>query len=101
MPHRIRLLALPLALLSASCQTLVTTPPAQCSRFIPETWREPVGSTALPVEDSARAWQGFGVAQSGQLAKANGRSADMLHIFGECERLNNEARPRRKFLGLF
>jgi len=55
----------------------------------------------LPQADDVRAWQGFGVAQSGQLSKANGRTADVLHIFGECERLNNEARPRRKFLGLF
>ena len=96
-----KLLAMPLVLLSAGCQTIVTIPPAECSRFIPEGWKEPVPGAALPQADTARDWQAFGVAQSGQLSKANGRMADTLYIFGECERRMNEARPRKKFLGIF
>jgi len=101
MRHRIRLLVMPLALLSAGCQTIVETPPAECSRFIPDRWKEGVPGAPLPDENTARAWQGFGVAQSGQLSKANGRLSDTLHIFGECERRANEARPRKKILGIF
>lgn len=96
-----KLLAMPLALLSASCQTIVQTPPAECSRFVPDSWKEGVPGAPLPEEDTVRAWQGFGVAQSGQLSKANGRLSDTLHIFGECERRANEARPRQKILGIF
>lgn len=88
-------------MLSAGCQSIVQTPPADCSAFIPPQWREAVPGAALPQDDTARDWQAFGVAQSGQLAKANGRLADSLHIFGECERRANDARPRQKILGIF
>jgi hypothetical protein len=43
----------------------------------------------------------FGTAQSGQLSKSNGRSADIIHIVTICETKANAARPRRKVLGLF
>lgn len=92
---------LPLALLSAGCQSIVTTPAADCSAFIPDGWREAVPGAPLPASDDVRAWQGFGVAQTGQLTKANGRLADTLHIVGECERRANTARPRRRVLGIF
>jgi hypothetical protein len=73
---------------------------------VPEGWKQPVPSAPLPVQgatdlDEAKAWQGFGVAQTGQLQKANGRTGDILHIWGECERRYNEAKPRKKFLGVF
>ena len=101
MHRQTKLLAMPLVLLSAACQSIVTTPPADCSAFIPDAWREGVAGAPLPTEDTARGWQSFGVAQSGQLAKANGRLADTLHIVGECERLASAARPRKKVLGIF
>lgn len=101
MPRLTKWLVLPLGALSAACQTIVQTPPANCTAFIPDAWREAVPGAALPQDDTARAWQGFGVSQSGQLSKANGRLADTLHIVGECERRMNDARPRKKLLGIF
>lgn len=43
----------------------------------------------------------FGVETAGQLDKANGRTADVLHVVGVCEMNANKARPRKKLLGLF
>lgn len=55
----------------------------------------------LPTEDTSAEWQKFGVGQSGQLSKANGRLSDTLHIFSTCEKRANDARPRKKILGIF
>ncbi|HKF95120.1 MAG TPA: hypothetical protein VKB96_11090 [Gammaproteobacteria bacterium] len=44
---------------------------------------------ALETAKRALAW---GVAQSGQLSKANGRIGDTIDIFGRCEALVNAAR---------
>ena len=101
MPRVMKPLAMLLALPSAACQTIVSTPPARCSEFIPAEWAEPVPGAPLPQADAARDWQAFGVQQSGQLSKANGRVADTLHIFETCERLANEARPRKQLLAIF
>ena len=65
----------------------------------------PVPSASLPESgetdlEEAKGWQGFAVAQTAQLSKSNGRSADLLHIWGECERRYNEAKPRRKIFGV-
>lgn len=49
----------------------------------------------------ARAWMAFGIEQSGQLDKSNGRTADILHIVGQCEKNANKARARGKWLGVF
>lgn len=89
------------ALLLGGCQTIVTTPPADCIAFIPKAWNEPVPGAPLPADDTLPSWQKFGVAQTGQLSKANGRTADVLHIIGTCEANANKARPRKKFLGIF
>jgi hypothetical protein len=62
------------------------TPPANCSEFIPPSWKVPVESAPLPKADTAQGWQGFGVGQTGQLVKANGRQADTVHIFETCEK---------------
>lgn len=90
----------PLALLGA-CQTLVTTPPASCSEFIPPAWKLPIPGASLPGDDELKSWQIFGVEQTGQLNKSNGRSGDLIHIFETCEKQANSARPRRKILGIF
>ena len=93
----------------------MTTPPANCSEFIPPAWKQPVAGYPLPdfsaadaapdeldaARKEAKAWQGFAVGQTGQLNKANGRQADTIHIFETCERRANDARPRKKFLGVF
>lgn len=90
-----------LALLSVGCgPTLVATPPADCLSYLPDSWREPIPGAPLPDGIDARAWMQFGIEQSGQLDKANGRSADILHIVRTCEANANKARPRRKVLGV-
>lgn len=101
-----------MALSLAGCQTMVQTPPANCSEFIPESWKSPVSGAPLPdfatidaqpdpLEAEVKAWQSFGLRQSGQLEKANGRLSDTIHIFGVCEKRQNAARPRKKILGIF
>lgn len=77
-----------------------------CFGYIPESWKVAIPSAPLPPAgetdlEEAKAWQSFGVAQTGQLVKANGRHDDTLHILGECERRYNAAKPRKKFLGFF
>jgi hypothetical protein len=69
--------------------------------FIPPAWLERTPGAPLPTADDLRAWQGFGVAQTGQLTKANDKFDAAVHIFAECERRNTAARPRRKILGIF
>lgn len=61
-------------------------PAAGCSSLIPAKWADPVPSAAFP-QDSAdeRDWQVFGVEQTGQLAKANGRSSDVIAVVRACE----------------
>lgn len=92
-----KLLVMPLALLSAGCQTTVTTPPASCSEFIPSAWAEEQHGADMPQGDSAAEWMAFGVAQTGALVKVHGRLMDTLHIFRECEKRANAARPKRLF----
>ena len=101
MQQALKLLAMPLALLSAGCQTIVTTPPASCVEFIPDSWKLAIPGAPLPAEDTLPEWQKFGVAQSGQLSNANGKAEDILHIVTVCEAKANAARPRKKFLGIF
>lgn len=93
-------------MLSVGCTTVVNRSDVDCIGFIPDSWRIPVPSAPLPVEGvdadaEAKGWQSFGVAQTGQLVKANNRNDDTLHILGECERRHNAAKPRKKFLGIF
>lgn len=101
MRKRTLTLMLPLVAPFAGCSTLVTSPPAECSQFIPDSWREPIPGAPLPTGMDARAWMAFGIEQSGQLDKSNGRTADILHIVGQCEMHSNKARARGKWLGVF
>ena len=80
--------------------SIVTTPPAACSRLIPETWAEGVPAAPVPDTDGlslleqVKAWATAYVAQGGQLAKANGRTADTVGIVSRCEAMVNGARPQ-------
>lgn len=96
-----KVIALVSVALLCGCQTIVSIPPADCSDYIPAAWQKPIDGAALPADDTLPDWQKFGVAQTGQLSKANGRTADVLHIFGTCEAKANKSRPRKKFLGIF
>ncbi len=63
------------------------TPTAGCSSLIPAGWTEPVPSAALPPVDAVEAdWQVFGIEQTGQLARANGRTADVIEVVTGCEK---------------
>lgn len=97
--RKLALIALTAAL--CGCQTIVSTPPADCAAFIPDSWKLAVPGAQLPADDELASWQKFGVAQSGQLSKANGRNADIIHIVTVCEKRANDARPRKKILGVF
>lgn len=65
------------ALGACASSTRIVTPAVGCSMLVPAGWADPVPSAAFPQDAaSVRDWQVFGVEQSGQLAKANGRTAD-------------------------
>ncbi|MBK6026037.1 hypothetical protein QOZ96_002469 [Brevundimonas nasdae] len=66
--------------------TQVLAPTVGCSSLIPRGWTEPVPSAALPSSDAVEAdWQVFGIEQTGQLARANGRTSDVVEIVTSCE----------------
>lgn len=68
------------------------TPTVGCSSLIPASWTEPVPSATLPPADAVEAdWQVFGIEQTGQLARANGRTADVIEVVAACERRDAEA----------
>lgn len=82
------MMLLPVVLLCAACagSIQVLTPAAGCSSLVPAGWTEPVPSAAFPANlADVRDWQVFGVEQTGQLAKANGRTSDVIEIVRSCE----------------
>lgn len=94
-------LALPLFGLLAACQTTVTSPPAKCSQLIPETWRSGVPSVPLPgFEKVGEVLTAF-IDQSARLQMANDRTKDTISIVSTCEGMLNDARPRKRILGIF
>lgn len=85
----------------AGCVTrpVVSTPPAACAGLVPQDWingvdAEPIPDTGKTDLDAAKAWAGAYVGQSGRLQIANGRTADAIAIFRNCEALVNQARSR-------
>lgn len=95
-----------LAISVAGCglisRPVVSQPPARCASLIPDSWSD--GVEAAPVPDTAgmspldmvKAWAGAYVEQGGQLAKANGRTADTVVIVQRCEDMVNAARADRQ-----
>lgn len=74
--------------LAGACagSTQVLGPTVGCSSLIPSGWTEPVPSAVLPPADAVETdWQVFGIEQTGQLARANGRTADVVEIVTSCE----------------
>lgn len=86
----------------------MTTPPARCAELIPKEWAEGVAGHPLPdfatidqitdprlkAELETREWEKAFVGQSVQLEIANGRTKDVIFLFGNCERLANDARSK-------
>lgn len=77
--------------------------PSACSTLIPDSWRKPVPGAPLPQGNDVGDWVAFGDAQTGQLDKANGRTADTLGIIARCEERDRAAvkKARPKVLGIF
>lgn len=96
------LILLPLLLTSCAGQVIVASP-SSCSSLIPASWRTPVPGAALPDGNTVGDWVAFGDAQTSQLDKSNGRSADTIDIISRCEVRDKMAitRAKPKFLGLF
>lgn len=88
-------IALAVVVLTGGCASgpvIVSGPAPSCSSLIPAGWIEPVPSATLPAEPSdERDWMAFGVAQTGQLRTANGRTSDVVQIVTACERRDAEA----------
>ena len=90
---------------------VVSQPPARCASLIPATWSEGVEAAPVPQNDPrvggwigqaltdamvaaiVAPWASAYVEQDGQLAKANGRTADTVAIVRQCEEMVNSARP--------
>lgn len=63
---------------------------------MPAAWADGIDSAALPTSpeltaDPAQAWRLFGVRQTGQLDKANTRTADAIGIVQGCEKRDQAA----------
>jgi len=85
---------LPIALLVSGCAGSIQMqgPTVGCSSLIPRGWTEPVPSAALPSSAAVEAdWQVFGIEQTGQLARSNGRTADVIEVVTSCEARDAEA----------
>lgn len=81
-----------MASLCASCagRPVLAVNPTACSELIPKSWDDGVPSADLPAttdlaKDPATGWRVFGVAQTGQLDKANDRFTDARSITRMCE----------------
>lgn len=91
----------------AAARPIVSTPPAACAKLVPSGWHDPVPGTPVPDTTAlagataldaaiyaAKQWAGAYVGMSGQLEKANGRTADAIDIVTNCEAMVNSARPK-------
>ncbi len=100
MPYR-PLLALPLLGLLAACVSTPIIPPASaCSKLIPEAWGKGVDPVPLPGFDTVGEVLTAFIDQSARLQSANDRQRDTISIVRNCEELINQARPRKKVLGV-
>ena len=96
------LLMLPLAAACVGTPPIVATPGA-CSTLLPSEWRAGVPGAELPQGSTAGDWIAFADAQTGQLDKANDRTAAAIGIVERCEARDAAAvrKSRRRVFGLF
>jgi len=97
------LLSAMLALPGCVGGTLIAASPSACSTLIPDSWRVSVEGAPLPLGGTVGDWVAFGDAQTAQLDKANGRTADTIGIVQRCEQRDASAvkAARPKVLGIF
>ncbi len=111
-PFNLRAIPLMLMLLAAAgCvqSPPVFAPPPACSSLLPTDWSTPVPDAPAPTKataalDQLKAWIGFGIGETGQLQKANGRTRDAIGIVQRCEARDAAAVhkvARKKVLGIF
>jgi hypothetical protein len=75
-----------LACTGCASAPLTIAAPSACSTLIPSSHRQPVPGADLPgPAATAGDWVAFGDAQTGQLDKANGHTADVIEIVERCE----------------
>ena len=104
-------LALGAALTGCINRPIVSIPPASCAQLVPAEWAEGVEAAPIPANEPqisewlgkpltaamvaaiVAPWATGYVAMSGQLTKANGRTADAVTIVSRCEAMVNAARP--------
>jgi hypothetical protein len=69
---------------------------------VPDSWHQPVEGAPLP-DGTIAGWMTFGVAQTGQLEKANGRTKDSIEIVERCEARDKQAvtKAKPKLFGIF
>ena len=96
----------------------VLADPVDCTQLIPETWEEGVGHSNQPRFDEVpeeeippgfaplqwfQSALNFGLAEAGQVDKADERLRDAMHIQRTCTENNRKAvqRAKPKFLGIF
>jgi hypothetical protein len=59
---------------------------SSCADLVPSEWEDGVAGAPLPGPAADRTdWQVFGVNQTAQLSKANGRTRDAIGIVRRCE----------------
>ena len=63
----------------------IVATPAACSSLLPSQWKDGVAGAPLPAGNEVGDWISFGDAQTAQLDKANGRTADAIGIVERCE----------------
>lgn len=97
------ILLVPLLLCGCVSTGPIIASQSACSALLPDSWREPVPGAPLPAGETVGDWIAFGDAQTGQLDKANGRTADTIGIVERCEARDRAAikKSRPKFLGIF
>lgn len=73
--------------------------PSACSQLIPSEWRAGVPGADLPTSATVGAWIAYADAQTGQLDKANERTAAAIGIVERCEARDREAlkKSRRRW----
>ena len=73
----------------------------ECELLIPPQLKAPVPSVAIPDSEQAEPWMQAFVGQTGQLDKANDRTASVDYIYKNCLELHRRAlkRTQRGFFG--